>query len=77
MSSQSDMAGLCTKLAVGFTANVVKGVQFSNPITGVILETLLGLLSEELDSTSAKLDAIDKKLATLLESYYKDGYCYL
>lgn len=77
MSSESNMVKLCANLTIDFTANIVKGAKFYNPLIAPVLETLLGLLSNELNDNSGKLDEIGLKLDKLTESYYKTGYDYL
>jgi hypothetical protein len=71
-SSQSNMVQLCAKLAVDLAINMVNMVP--DPVTGAVLKTFLGLLSDELKGHNGKLDELGSKLDKLIEGYYITGY---
>src|ERR1051326_840124 len=70
MSAESQMEVLATKLAIEFIPKALAGTGIPEPITRIVLETMIGALHEQ-QTTS------DEKLKRLIESYYQTGMDYL
>lgn len=70
MSVESQMEVLGGKLAIEFIPIALSGIGIPEPITRIVLETMIGALQEQQNTS-------DEKLRRLVESYYPSGMDYL